>query len=485
MLAPRRFPQIYLPLIGIGVAALWPITAYALNPWLLPAAAVLIGAAIVVLRKPEWGLAIVLALIPFIGAQLPQPPGAGLALPGAPLRALLPLMVFALLGYGLLLRGQDRKPLPAVFLGISLMIVAAVISAFRAIDPSQSIADVFLLITAAALFVAILNICRTRQQLLVVLGGAIAGLLFASAQGVIQQIFGIYSTLGFEANGSTLNRIQGSFGHPNSYAGYLAILMPVAGTVALTRELPGRLRLLGAVALGLAVPAMIYSYSRGALAALIAGVLVWLVITRPRTALGTALVVLVVAAVATPSTVRERFSNGGGVSLRADVANSAVSIYEAHPFLGVGIGNFQPAYEDLNFSEVSGQRRLFHNQQLLVPTAAPSQYLNTLSEQGLLGIIALALFTLQTLIVAYRVSKARDPAVRGIGLGIGMAIMGTIIYSALEVTLQEDQVLALFGVIAIGTIIQAVMAESPAEPEPTRRAAPPGFAQRRVGIRTA
>src|SRR5262245_49763115 len=111
MVAPRRFPQIYLPLIGIGVAALWPITAYALNPLLLPAGALVIGALVLVLRKPEYGLAIVLALIPFIGAHIPQPSGAGLTLPSAPLRALLPLLTFALLGYGLVVRGQDRRPL--------------------------------------------------------------------------------------------------------------------------------------------------------------------------------------------------------------------------------------------------------------------------------------------------------------------------------------------------------------------------------------
>ena len=32
MVAAGRFPQIYLPLIGVGVAALWPLTAYALSP---------------------------------------------------------------------------------------------------------------------------------------------------------------------------------------------------------------------------------------------------------------------------------------------------------------------------------------------------------------------------------------------------------------------------------------------------------------------
>ena len=343
MLAAKRFPQIYLPLIGIGIAALWPVTAYALNPLLIPAAAVLVAAALVILWKPEYGLATVLALTPFIGAQLPQPPGASFALPGAPLRALLPLMVFALLGYSLVLRGQDRKPLPGVFLGISLMIVAAVVSAFRAIDPSRSFSDVFLLIAAAGLFVAVLNICRTRQQLLIVLGGAIAGLLFASVQGVAQHIFGIYSTLGFVANGQNLNRIQGSFGHPNSYAGYLTILLPVAAAVALTRQLPGRLRLLGAAAAGFAVPALVFSYSRAALATLIAGALIWLVVTRPRTALVVGIVVVLTAVVATPSTLKQRFSSSSGndVSLRTDVANSAVDIYSAHPFLGVGIGNFQ------------------------------------------------------------------------------------------------------------------------------------------------
>jgi O-antigen ligase len=467
MVAPRRLPQIYLPLIGIGVAALWPLTAYALNPLLLPAAAVLIAAGVVVLKKPEWGLAIVLALIPFIGAQLPQPTGVGLSLPAAPLRALLPLMVFALLGYGLLVHGQNRRPLPAVFLGISLMVVAAVISAFQAIEPDRSVADVFLLITAAALFVAILNVCRTRQQLLIVLAGALAGLLLASAQGVAQQVFGVYSNLGVSTDTGVLERIQGSFGHPNAYAGYLTLVMPLAAAVALSKSFSGGLRLLGAAGVALAVPALIYSYSRGALAALIAGVLVWLVITRPRTALLVGLLVAMFAIVATPGTIRERFSNTGSndVSLRTDVGASALDIYDTEPLTGVGIGNFQAAYEDLNFTQSPGQRRLFHNEQLLVPTAAPSQYLNTLSEQGIIGLVALGLFTLQALVAAFRVSRSRDPTVSAIGLGIGMGIAGAFIYSALEVTLQEDQVLALFGLIAIASIAQEVLAPAQEEPE--------------------
>jgi O-antigen ligase len=487
VIAPRRLPQIYLPLIGIGIAAFWPLSAYALNPLLLPAVAVLVAAAVIVLLKPEYGLAIVLALVPFLGARIPQAASVSVTLPSSPLRALLPLMVFALLGYGLMVHGQDRRPLPAVFLGISLMIVAAVVSAFRAIDPSQSISDVFLLITAAALFVAILTVCRTREQLLVVLGGAIAGLLLASGEGVIQHLTGVFSAISFASGGQQVNRIQGSFAHPDAYAGYLTILLPLAVTVVFVRRLPGTLRLLALVATGLAVPALVFTYSRGALATLIAGALIWLVITRPKTAVVVVIAGLLVAVVATPSNLKTRFSSSSSndVSLRTDVANSALDIYEAHPFLGVGIGNFQAAYENLTFTNAPGQRRLFHTSQLLVPTAAPSQYLNTLSEQGLFGALALGIFTIQTLIIAWRVSRARDPTVRGIGLGIGMAIAGAIAYSLLEVTLQEDQVLALVSLIAIASIVQPVLGHSPAEPRTARSVAPPRLPEGGAGVRTA
>ena len=70
MLDAGRFPQIYLPLIGVGVAALWPLTAYALDPLLLPAA-VLVGAIVLaVLRRPEYGLALAVAITPLTGLEI-------------------------------------------------------------------------------------------------------------------------------------------------------------------------------------------------------------------------------------------------------------------------------------------------------------------------------------------------------------------------------------------------------------------------------
>ena len=483
MTASRRAPSIYLPLIGIAIAALWPITAYALNPFLLPAILALAGAVALILWKPEYGLALAVALTPFLGAQIYQASTVGINLPSAPLRILVPGIAFGVLLYGTLIRGQDTRRLPGVFWGIVLLVVAAVASASQAIDPGKSVPDVFLLITGAALFVGILNICRTRDQLLVVVGGALVGLLLTSVQGVIQHFTGVYSTLGFVVNGQALNRIQGSFGHPNEYAGYLAILLPFAVAVAVTKSLPARLRALAVAAAVFAVPALVYSYARAALVTLILGALIWLLITRPRIAIWTAIGLAVAAIVLAPASLKSRFSSSGGqdVSVRTDVATSAVDIYDKNPWLGVGIGNFQLAYEDLSFAQNPGQRRLLHNQQILVPTAAPSQYLNSLAEQGLLGVAALGIFSIGAVVAAFRASRARDPSARGIGLGVGMSVAGLLLYSILEISFQEDQVLALFVLLAIAAIAQEAFAPPSAASRPRGTSPRPGLPRRAHG----
>jgi O-antigen ligase len=480
LLADRRSASIYLPLAGIGLAALWPLTAYLFNPVLLPLLFAVAAVAALVMWRPEYGLAVAVALTPFLGAHIYQNAGSGLTLPSAPFRLLVPAVAFGVLAYGTLIRGQDRRGLPGVFWGIAALLIAAVASAFQAIDPGKAVPDVFLLLTGAALFVAILNVCQTREQLLVVVGGLLAGLLLASVQGVIQHFSGVYSTLGFVAsNGESLNRIQGSFGHPNEYAAYLAILLPFAVVVALLKSLPRALRLLGLAAAGFAVPALVFSYARGALAAMILGAILWLVITRPKIALWATIVVGLSALLFTPASLRDRFSGTGqqDVSVRTDVASSAVDIWNKAPWLGVGIGNFQLAYEDLSFAQDPGQRRLLHNQQILVPTAAPSQYLNSLAEQGVLGLVALAIFAVGAVVTAFRASRAPDPTVRGLGLGIGMGVAGLILYSTLEISMQEDQVLALFALLGIGAIAQSAFEPAPRRtrpmPDPARSAESP------------
>jgi O-antigen ligase len=464
--APRRFPQIYLPLLGVGLVALWPLTAYAFNPVLLPALLIAGTATLVVLKWPEWGLAIAIALIPLIGVKLPQGPSVGVALPGEPFRLLVPLMILTVLAYGIVIYGIDRRRLPGITVGVALLILSAVISAFNAIDPARSTSDVFLLLTGAALFVAVLNICRTREQLFIVLAGVLAALLIASVHGIVQHFVGDFSTQGFVAGGVNEGRVQGAFGHPNEYAGFLALLMPLAFAVTFTKSLPGALRRLAGLAAAASVPALVYSYARGALVTLVLGTVLWLVLLRPRYALVLAAVVGLALIAAAPSTLKERLQPSRAQSdlpLRTDVADSALQIYGQHPLLGVGLGNFQLAYAGLSINEAGSQKRLLHDNQLLVPTAPPSQYLNTLAEQGLVGIASLAIFLLLALATAYRACKSAHPAVRGIGLGLGAGIFALVIYSLLEISLQEAQLMPLFVLAALASVAQTVYSPQPAK----------------------
>jgi O-antigen ligase len=453
-----RFPQIYLPLIGVGVAALWPLTAYALSPLLLPAAMLLGAVALAVVRRPEYGLALAVAITPLTGLEIDQQLGPNVNLPREPFKLLLPLIVFGVLVYGVLLQGPDRRKLPGVFAGIALLIGVALISSFQGLEPSEAFADVFLLLTAGALFVAILNTCRRRDQLLVVVAGALFALLIASVHGVVQHFEGVFSTQGFSFAGENVGRVQGVFGHPNEYAGFLAMLLPLAGAIAVTSGLPSQLRLLAGVAALAAVPALNYSYARTAIATLVLGALIWLLIVRPKLALITALVIAVGAVVLAPDVLKKRFnpeSARADVALRTDVAQSALDIYGERPLLGVGVNNFQTAYSERRSAETADQRRLLHNEQLLVPTAAPSQYLNTLAEQGLLGVGAVAIFLVLALGSAWRVSKARDPAVRGLGIGIGMAVTAAVLNSFAEISLQEIQVVILFTLLGIASTAES------------------------------
>jgi O-antigen ligase len=464
---PRR-SEIYLPLIGIALVALWPLSAYALNPLLFPFALVLTVIAVTVVRRPEVGLAVALALIPFLRLQIYAQP-ANLPLPTEPFRYLVPLIAFGILFYGALAEGLERHAIPGVFWGIVLLIVAAVLSAVHAIDPSVSLPDIFLLITGAALFLAIWNLCRTKEQVLIVITGAMVGLLAASIQGIDQHFAGVFSTQGFISGGQVEGRIQGSFTHPNEYAAVLATLIPLAVVVAFMRQLPSGLRLLAGIAAVAAVPALNYTYSRSVIVVLVAGSLIWLFVSRPRLAIKVAVVIGIAAVLLAPTTLKNRLnpqSTAGDVSLRQDIGDAALAMYSAHPALGVGIKNFQTAYIDRNFTTSAAQQRFLHHELLLAPDAAPSQYLNTLAEQGLVGVAALAVFLLLAVTSMYRVTKSRDPTVRDLCLGFGMGVMTLVLYVTVAIPMQETSVLLMFSLVALG--LSANRATSPVQEEATR-----------------
>jgi O-antigen ligase len=427
-----------------------------------------------VLARPEYGIAVVLALAPLTNLRV----GASGT---KPFQVLLPALVVGLLVYGaLVVRGQ-RRVAPPLPLAVLLFAAAGVAASVQGFDPHTSEKKLFLLLTATVLFFAVLEICRTRAQLAVVAGGALAGMLIASLQG-IEQHFRHNTSVGFLVGGHYVGRVQGSFGHPNQYGGYLAFLVPLAVAVLLSRAFSPRLRWLAAAALAASVPALSYSYARGAILALVVGGVVWLALLRPRYAIGAAVVVAVAGVLLAPAALRERFNTqaaSGDVPLRSDIWGAAVDIYTSHPLLGVGLGNFAAAYSQLPSTLAHAtQRRLLNQSGLIIPPHAQNMYLNTMAEEGVIGTAALVFLFLAALVTAWRAARARAPDAVAIGMAVGAGMLVLAVHSILEVTLLTELSLPLFALLAATARYSALEAEEPAdverpdeEPEPLPAAA--------------
>lgn len=425
-----------LVLAGGALILLWPLSAYAYGPAVMPVLVLAMGAAALVIKRPEYGIALAIALTPFHRLAI-STEGGGFQ----PVKFVVPVLAVGLLAYGLIVI-RDERPLraSALMLAVFTFLSVVLVSAIQGLEPSKSVGEILRLSTAAVLFLATLQICRRNSQLWVVAGGAVAGLLLGALQGLAQQASGQFSDISLAIEGEEVGRIAGSFGHPNQYAGYLAVLMPLAAVLFMSRPVPSPLRWLSGFALAAALPALNFAYTRGAIIGLVVGVLAWLVIMRRRGALVVAVVAICVAVLAAPSVLQERFSdaNGGEVTLRADLWGSALDIYSKRPLLGVGIDNFANAYATLPINPTfSTQRRLLHTREVVVPPHAQNVYLTILAEQGLLGLLTFAALFVLALLTAYRASLASDLGVRAVGLGVGAGLLTFALHNLLDLTLLE------------------------------------------------
>jgi O-antigen ligase len=440
--------------LALAVAAAWPLTAYTLNPLVFPALLALAAGGAIVLRRPDVGLAAVLVLAPFTNAEVGG---------GRPVRFVVSGLAFALLAYGLLVEARGRARPGGVLAGAILAFVAvAALTSLHAIDPAKSLTRFLGVLVAAAMFLAVLQICRGRRELEVVAYGALASLLVTGVQGVIQKVTGHTSFAGVIIDDEVVGRVAGSFSHPNQYAGYLIVLIPVVIALGASRSTPQRIRYAAAAAAGLALAALALSYTRGAILGLVGGALIWLAFVRPRTAAAVLVIVVVAGGVVAPSSLKERLSDpaGSDLGLRADLWGSALEIFRGSPVLGVGLADFSDGYSQLPAQLSTGaQRRLLHQQQVLVPPHANNLFLTILAEQGIIGALAFLGLIGAALSACRRAARLDDPFGRAIGIGLGAGLGAMLVHSLLEFQFFGEVSLPIFALLGV---VAAVLADAPA-----------------------
>jgi O-antigen ligase len=177
-----------------------------------------------------------------------------------------------------------------------------------------------------------------------------------------------------------------------------------------------RLLFLATVLLGL-FP-LFFSYSRGAYAAAM-GVLVVFGLAKKRSLLILALILLISWQTLLPSTVVDRIkmteTQEGqlehSASVRLDLWNHAMDLFKKNPILGVGWGGFR-----------------FTVPETFVYTDTHNLYLKTLSEQGIIGLILLLFIFLLALRSGQKLFKtAITPFHKGLGFGFLGCVVAFII----------------------------------------------------------
>ncbi|MGH3022803.1 MAG: O-antigen ligase family protein [Gaiellaceae bacterium] len=455
---------------GAGLAAALAGAVYALGSYRLDDAAVLpiaaagLVAVAVGLWRLEYGLALLIVLTPFAeNAPIAEPENARL-------RVALAVWAVALVTIQAVrsVMSGRRLEAPPLFVGAMAFVGAALAAVPFARDGGAASAKFLLLAGSVFVYLLIALFLDDWRSLRPIFAALLLVGLLVSGHALWQYASGDLSRVGFvSATGAVEYRVASFFPHPNQLAGFVVLFVPLS--VGLYRVFESRPAKAACVLLALlSVPAAIVTYSRGVLVALAALVVVFARNRRAWPLIAGAAVVVVLLA---PAAWHDRVADAGSldrpeIATRLDFWDAAVSMFQSNPLLGVGLNNFDVAYVDL---ERTG-RTFLPGSGLAPPETAHNLYLNTLAEQGLVGIVALLLLAVAAGRLALSLRRSDDPRVRGFGLGllgVGVALLFSNLF---DVTFVDPKTsIIAWTILGVGAALQRI---------DTRRralgAAPPG-----------
>jgi putative inorganic carbon (HCO3(-)) transporter len=348
-------------------------------------------------------------------------------------------------------------------------LAVCLVSMLTARHPEWAVSDAIRVVKLALLMIWLHRNLTPRLWLTAVaaLGAAI---VMQSGLGVLQVLVhsgkNLLSVVGVGASAPDLgeeieNRARGTLGHPNFLAPYLLVLVPAAVGLALfSRNL--QLKLLGgAISLaGLAGIAASQSRAPTALIA-VAVVAMLLIATRlralsPATLLGGSVIgVTMIAALLLPyrDAIAKRIYGDltASVEFREEYNAAALSMWNEHPLLGVGLNNFTVDLQRYSKRLAGMVRQLEQLQdQAAIRAAAPvhNVYLLILAETGVLGLMAFLIFLAAVLRRGIRASVATTGATRGICIGLTVGLLANFAQQTVDFSLWFDPSWYTLGLVA-------------------------------------
>jgi O-antigen ligase len=361
--------------------------------------------------------------------------------------------------------------------------VAMVASMTQATDLKLSIKELLKLGEMLLTYVLVLSYVDTPTRLRRLLSLVVLAALSQALLGIGQTLVHFVVHFGPDsfARGFVL-RASGTFDQPNPFAGYLNLTLPLLFAGVLTGvPLVGRLR---GPALVLLSAGILLSVSRGALLASIAAaaVIVAVHLRRARALVATGAFTLFVLTAGTvfglvPASVTGTIATALGMN-NVDLAHptpltwpvaerlahmlTGLYIFQDHPWLGVGIGNYPVLYPFYKVAPI-WKSALGH---------AHNYYINVAAEAGIVGLAAFLILLVSTFAIAvYLYRRAADPLARTIVLGALGVLVTVAVHSFFDDIFVHAMEAQLALVMGMATVACRLSVEKPSAISGQRSAA--------------
>lgn len=437
---------------AVLIGALYPVTALVVGPFGLPAAVLALLLVAVSRRRPGLGVALAFLLT----SLTPGLVGPRAWMPGVAWTVLL----FAMLVLRPTNAAADGSVLRLPPMALPVLVYAATVLVAYAVSPAPDLGLPILRSTVSGvlLFVVAAMTLRSWPDITTVLRGSSGAAALVGGFACLQHVLGLTTGIGFiTSTGALIDRATAGFGHPNLLGGFLVVLVPLAAAAAV---LDRRWRLLHLAGMVLALGGIYFSFSRGALLAVL---VMPFLLARGRWLLVLAPVTFLASLVALPAVVSERFVVGGAdsaeVAGRLDIWSTAAAIWREQPLLGAGLGSFPGSYAAVR---VSGKQFL-PDTPFEPPPHAHNLELQLLAEQGLVGLVSFVALLATAGWSAVRLRKARERRQRVLGAALLASLVGLLVHNQFDVTLLENtgvQVWGMLGLLSAVGVLNGSKAEA-------------------------
>jgi putative inorganic carbon (hco3(-)) transporter len=317
-----------------------------------------------------------------------------------------------LLIWGLSLTGLNRVSMPGIvkFSNLWLVFESWLIFLFF-VNNIRGRRTVFNIVAVLLLAGVVQSIAGLAQY---ISGGSLGLQIFGESKS-----YNLYSLM--LAGTAVISRVSGTFGHPNSLAGFLVMLV-VINLALFWAPISERVKLALWPTLLLMGTALILTFSRAGWLALSVGGMFSLYLCFFRRIkhrglsflLSLALLILFfIGSVGLITPLRQRLflEDYGTAQVRIPLAAVALNIIGHHPWLGIGLGNYTMAAPDYDTTPegISYEfPRPVHNEFLLIA-----------AEQGLPALILFLIILLYVVIQLFRLSQSRtDPVLPYLAIGL-------------------------------------------------------------------